>query len=99
MEYLAKLCANLLPSLLQWEYSNFEYKLENAMASWISGSTKVMALPPAFKNSMINSESPSRTAPHMRRYAVMILNERGLAKKKKKNSNREAFRAFALMLV
>ena len=56
-----------------------------------------MALPPAFKDSMINSESPSRTAPHMRRYAVMILNERGLAKKK--NSNREAFRAFALMLV
>ena len=55
MEYLAKLCANLLPSLLQWEHRNFEYVLENAMASWMSGSTETIVLPPAFKESMINS--------------------------------------------
>ena len=55
MKYLAKLCVNLLPSLIQWEYSNFEYKLKNAMASWISSSTEAIVLPPAFKDSMINS--------------------------------------------
>ena len=50
-----------MPSILQWEYSNFVYNLEKTRASWIRGSTEAVVFPPAFKDSIINSESPSRT--------------------------------------